>query len=643
MNKHLAPRMSPWIASALVTGAVAVLFLGAYGLTRAASRGEVMGRVEVAGTSIGGFDRERALTALVVVEDAYAARPAVFSVDGNIVSIVPREVGFDLNEESIVRNAMAVGRTGNPPSQFWWWLTHIFSTVEVPVAGSVDPEATAEVFDSWDTEVISLPSNPGRLILTFGVVEPSYPAAGTGVDRDAAMAIIGASLLADVATQSEIPTVVIEPELTRADVDAAKAEAEQMISAPVRLIHGETEAVFSVSQMVNAFLSETVVDETGARIVNYFDPEVVDRFLDPIRSEFEDEPVDAEYDISGDSIAIIPGLKGTRIDESEAADRLASAALSDERLGLLPVVEAADPEITTEYLESLNINHLVSQWTTYHPCCADRVNNIQLMADTIDGAIVLPGETFSLNEFVGERTIEKGYVPAGTIIAGELKDTVGGGVSQFATTFYNAVFWGGYEDVEHQPHSYYFSRYPEGIEATVNWRTPELEFRNNRDHAILIDTMYSGTSITVRFFGDNDDRVLKGEQSGGKRRVWVDEEGGPNALHVVGAVSGRYGLTDPPAPRYVENPDLAPEEQIQTQEERGGWSVTVTREIFRGGTVQIESQEWIVRYASQFAVFEVHPCMVPATSIPATSIPCPSTTTLPPSTTTAPSPATTTS
>ena len=634
MSKHLASRTTRWNTPALIVSAVAILFLGAYGLTRVASRGEVMGRVEVAGTPIGGLDGERALIALVTVEEAYAARPASFIVDGSIVSLAPPEGGFNLDEESIVRNAMAVGRQGSLLSQFWWWLTHVLSTVEVPVAGSVDPEAMAAVFDSWDAEVISLPSNPGRLILTFGVIEPSYPTAGTAVDRDAALAVVAASLLATEAQQSEIPTVAIEPELTRTDVDTAKAEAEQMISAPIRLIHAETEAVFSVSQMVNAFRSETVTDETGTRIVNYFDPEVVDRFLDPIRGEFEDEPVDAEYAISGDSVTIIPGLKGTRIDEAETADRLASAGLSDERLGLLPVVQAADPEITTEYLESLNVNHLVSQWTTHHACCAGRVNNIQLMADTIDGAIVLPGETFSLNEFVGERTEEKGYVLAGTIIAGELKDTIGGGVSQFATTFYNAVFWGGYEDVTHQPHSYYFSRYPEGIEATINWRTPELEFRNNRDHAILIDTMYTDTSITVRFFGDNDGRLLKGEQSGGKSDVSIEEEGGPNALHVVGAVSGRYGITEPSAPRYVENPDLTPEEQTQTQEERQGWSVTVTREIFRGGTVQIESQEWIVRYAPRFAVFEVHPCMVPSTSVPSTSVPCPSTTTLPSSTTT---------
>ena len=114
----------------------------------------------------------------------------------------------------------------------------------------------------------------------------------------------------------------------------------------------------------------------------------------------------------------------------------------------------------------------------------------------------------------------------------ELEDTVGGGVSQFTTTLYNAVFWGGYEDVEHKPHSYYFSRYPEGVEATLNWRSPDLKFRNNTDRAILIDTRYTDTSITVRMFGENDGRTLKGEQSEGRSRAWADPEGGPNAIEL---------------------------------------------------------------------------------------------------------------
>jgi hypothetical protein len=214
-------------------------------------------------------------------------------------------------------------------------------------------------------------------------------------------------------------------------------------------------------------------------------------------------------------------------------------------------------------------------------------------------------------------------------------------VSQFTTTLYNAVFWGGYEDVEHKPHSYYYSRYPEGVEATLNWRNPDLKFRNNTNSALLIDTTYSDTSITVRIFGENDGRTLKGEQSDGQSRAWVDAEGGPNALHVKGDVSDRFALTDPPEPRYEANPDFGVNQEEQTQTEAGGWSVTVTRRILLGGDENnvVDLDEWTVRYAPRFAVFEVHPCMVPGTSTACpttTTTTIPSTTTLPPSTTAPP-------
>jgi hypothetical protein len=286
-------------------------------------------------------------------------------------------------------------------------------------------------------------------------------------------------------------------------------------------------------------------------------------------------------------------------------------------------------------MEGLNVKHLVSQFTTYHDCCAPRVTNIQRIADAVDGVLVLPGQTFSLNDHVGERTIEKGYVDAGSIVAGEIVDTIGGGTSQFTTTMYNAVYWGGYQDVEHQPHSYYFSRYPEGVEATLFWRSIDLKFKNNREHAILVDTRYTDTSITVRFFGFNDGRTLVGEQSGGETHIRVAAEGGPEALHVKGETSERTNFTDPGEPVYRPNPELGVDDQDQTQTEAQGWSVTVTRTILRGGTEQVEQQTWNVRYSPQFAVYEVHPCKVPGTSV---ACPTTTTTTQPATTTTAPAP-----
>src|SRR5690606_5294315 len=274
---------------------------------------------------------------------------------------------------------------------------------------------------------------------------------------------------------------------------------------------GENEITFTPEQLVEAYIGTTVTEGIPG-IAHSFDPEVINRFLEPLRSQYEASPVDARFEIVGDEVRIIRGSFGTRIDENEAVAQLLQASRQGNRRGILPIVEGARPTYTSEDLEAMGIKHLVSQFTTYHDCCQNRVTNIQLMADTVSMARIAPGGRFDLNAYVGPRTEAKGYLPAPTIIGRELVDTVGGGVSQFATTLYNAVFWGGYHDIEHRPHTVWFNRYPEGIEATVNWGGPELIFANNTDKHILIHTRYTGTSITVRIFGDNDGRIVRGEQ-----------------------------------------------------------------------------------------------------------------------------------
>ena len=114
MKKHLSAVKTP--LGALVVGVAGLLLLlfTAYGLTRLASRGEVMGRVEVAGTQIGGLDEEQALSALLAVEEEYLGRPAVFNIEGKFVSMPPApEAGLDIDEQAIADEALLVGRNGN--------------------------------------------------------------------------------------------------------------------------------------------------------------------------------------------------------------------------------------------------------------------------------------------------------------------------------------------------------------------------------------------------------------------------------------------------------------------------------------------------------------------------------------------------
>jgi vancomycin resistance protein YoaR len=164
---------------------------------------------------------------------------------------------------------------------------------------------------------------------------------------------------------------------------------------------------------------------------------------------------------------------------------------------------------------------VIGSFTTYHPACRYpcRVTNIQLIADTVDDTVVQPGEIFSVNELVGQRTRTKGYVAAGAIIGGEIvccdhPANIGGGTSQFATTLYNAAFFAGLEDIYHRPHSIWFSRYPMGREATLGYPGLDVKFRNNTGYALIIDTSHTSTSITVKIIGINDIKSVKSYRTG---------------------------------------------------------------------------------------------------------------------------------
>jgi hypothetical protein len=183
----------------------------------------------------------------------------------------------------------------------------------------------------------------------------------------------------------------------------------------------------------------------------------------------------------------------------------------------------------------------VSSFTTFFSCCQDRVTNIQTMARAVDGYVVMPGETFSIDELIGPRTTSKGYVPAPYLIGGQgACCAVGGGVSQFGTTIHNAVFWGGYQVDRHQPHSGWISRYPLGIEATLVYRSIDYRFTNDTTTPVFIETSATSTSVTVELWGNQGGWRVRGHHPIGARSssITVLDNGGSDAKRVSATVSG---------------------------------------------------------------------------------------------------------
>ena len=174
--------------------------------------------------------------------------------------------------------------------------------------------------------------------------------------------------------------------------------------------------------------------------------------------------------------------------------------LADGRTAVVGVT-TVEPDLTTAEAKALGVKQVISTFTQYFPYAPYRVTNIGRAARYIDGTLLLPGETFSMNDTVKERTVENGYTVGTVISGGKFALELGGGVSTITTTMWHTAFYAGLERVEQRAHSFYISRYLPGLEATVAWGSLDLKFRNDSPNAVLIKASITNSSVTVTMYG----------------------------------------------------------------------------------------------------------------------------------------------
>ncbi len=539
---------------------------------------------------------ERVLAALYELEVRLATTPIQVEAGGAVFDLVPAEIGFEVDEHSTIASALeAISPAGIIESASAWGQSQQDRSWSL-IAG-VDDQLLTGRLDYYDS-VLGKPAE-GGIVVDGTTPVPRYPLPGFLIDRSTAGSLIQAALVEPSgAGPIALDVVELPPLLAPEAVDTALEVARVLLAGSVVLSRRDPDITLLLSkEQLAAALLTRLQGEPSPYLEVTFDPAVFDRYLRPLRDGFDAPPTDARLAIDEDDrITIIPGFPGALIDPDLVVEAAEQAARRPNRTSILPLTTGVAPAITEEVLGQ--VTGKIGEFTTEHPCCRPRVNNIQRFAATLNDHLIMPGEIMSLNDTVGERTVERGYLPAPTIIRGEIIDTVGGGVSQFATTFYNAVFWAGLEIIDHQPHTYYFSRYPEGIEATINWREPDLIFRNDTSAPVVIKTSFTGTSITVKLFGNNSGRQVS---------AWVSE---------------RYRWREFTT-KYLPNPELMPwDGEVEVQEGRSGWSVKVTRQVDYADRPS-SSQEWTVHYSPLPRHLEVHPCLLPENSEDYTGEQCP--------------------
>lgn len=541
----------------LVPLGVLLLLAVSYGTDVALAGQDIPRGTTVAGVEIGGLSRseaERALGDDVAAELTRGREATAGSVE---LRVEPTDAGISMDLDATLD--AAGGQPLNPITR----LVSLFGGErDVDPVLTVDDAALDAAVAGYAAE-IDLEPVEGSITIEGTTPVPVQPVDGQLLDRDAAAERLVTAVRDDVSTV-DWPVDAQPVQVSAATIqETLDGFAVPALAGPVVATGAAGARVqIAVTTIAAALRFEPGADDT---LVPSLDPAALQTALGDTLAPLDTEPVDASFRLTGGTVTVVPSVDGRVADVPALAPVLLEVLPQPVPREVAVPIITQPAELTTEEARGFGITEQVSTFTTYFTN-ENSGENIRVVAAEVDGAIVPAGESFSLNGYTGPRTEAEGYIESTIIDGGEFVQAVGGGISQFATTMFNAVFFAGLEDVTHKPHSYYISRYPAGREATVFYDSIDLAWRNDSDTAIYVETQWEPGAITVTFWGTRH--------------------------YDIESVSGeRYNYSEPETQRKPDDGECV------EQAGSAGFDISVTR-VFRpvGGGAVLREEVFNTRY-----------------------------------------------
>ncbi|GIE75587.1 vanomycin resistance protein VanB [Actinoplanes philippinensis] len=502
----------------LIAGLTAVaLAAAAGGAARYALAGDVPRGVTVLGLDLGGLARAEAAAALRahLAADPRATAAVQVRVEGRGATLKPADIGLVVDVDATVDAAARGG-----PSLFRERAVAPVIAVDAELLDAALRKAVGKVGTAMKAPAV-----------TFTGLTPTavHPRPGRGLDPRHSAEAVRAGWLTGAPV--DVPLVELHAATTAEQVDRiVETIARPAVAAPLTVTSERGTLTIPPAAIAKSLV--LTADRAGL-IEPRFDPGKLRAAVAPALATIEVAARDATFTFTGGRPKIVAGAEGRGLDLAALAPQLLTAATGADGRTVAASLTAAAPATSAADLEKLGVKEKVSTFTTKFTggLSSSRSQNIVTAAKQVRGALVLPGKTFSLNKHTGERGYRQGYKDAPVIVGGHLQPGVGGGVSQFTTTLFNASYYAGLEDVEHKPHSYYFDRYPAVIESTIFWPDLDFKFKNDSPYGVLIDTAWTSDSITVSMWST---------------KVWDK---------VTTEWSARRNITSPPTITKPDGPD----------------------------------------------------------------------------------------
>jgi vancomycin resistance protein YoaR len=488
-----------WLLVAAVVGGLVVIAGILYVAGYVATGDKVPRKAQISGVAVGGLSRGEAIQKLSVELGARATDPLNLTVGKREAQLKPADAGLSVDYAKSVE--AAGGGKSLSPLRILRTLTGGSAIDAVVLVDQARLQASVgELAKDFNREPVN-----AAVAYKGTKIKLKQAREGAVVQQDPAATAITSSFL-KVTGPIALPADITQPAITTEEAEKVVATfAKPAVSAPIKVKVSGTLSFEISATMLAASISFMPQDGT---LVPVLDEKRLRRNASPALKRVElIEPKNATVRLVNGRPKVIPAVNGTTIKADNlkkavepvlikpAAERTVSVALTGDKAAF-----------STEDAKNLRIKQVTGQFTTHFPYLPYRNINIGRAAALINGTLLKPGDIFSLNQIVGERTRANGFTEGYIIKDGRFRKELGGGVSQSATTTFNAMFFAGLKDVEHKPHGLFIDRYPPGREATVAWPALDLKFQNDTKYGVFVQAyIVRGTpsrrgSITVRMW-----------------------------------------------------------------------------------------------------------------------------------------------
>ncbi|MEH6941418.1 VanW family protein [Bacillus sp. JJ722] len=235
------------------------------------------------------------------------------------------------------------------------------------------------------------------------------------------------------------------------------------------------------------------------------DEKLLNQWINSIEQEMKTKPTNASITINNGNVNITKEKKGFEIDQKQVQHDLFEALQKNNKkdIAVTASIKEIDAPITKEKLEPVQ-KKIGTFTTSYSANAYNRNTNIRLATETINSYLLMPGESFSFNDYVGNTTADKGYKAAGSFLNGKVVDSLGGGVCQVSTTLYNAIIKAGITPDVRYNHSMQVGYVPIGHDAAIAYPYKDLKFTNHYDSPIYIEGTVGSSSVTFTIYAANE-------------------------------------------------------------------------------------------------------------------------------------------